>query len=757
MLDKIIPSNARTQTIEYAVNELSKRENLTMNDVREYLDIFTQTKIDTGKKKQVHVTDPDTGEVLETREYPVMEPIAKFYSYRADEKEIYSEALANILANKKFYHELKDDAKVSDILLWAKQNANFIEKEDIISFTYWLFDMILEIRKTCKTGSVDKTKQNAMHLEFNSTTKGSGKSHFIEEIIKQAQMAGIEAKSECKLPEGGFDNTLNETYNLLVGYKERVYQKVDEATMMSIGRHEPYVYTEKMKMSINVPSNAITIGSTNGNPYAKDDRCFRIIRCLPVDYETRMNILQTSTNFLQTFTNDLIRYNTTIYNVPDEKVCNFVSFLKKIYKENNNNIYKQNCNKLQNYKQIPGMSALVDAVNDLTGEYELLDFVSVKGLYKLWEKQTGKHLEGTNKYMSFEKPIAEALNFLYSRKLVSGRGPSDDMKRQYNLFSILDDIRNYDYSEKETTIEGDVIDAMKEWDRLIQLALDFENGNPEPPKEKFLKPTEDKLPDLDGWSFGEKYDAEFTEVNLGQQQVCVNKTKGKTANRTNEGVEGCNYLCECDDISKGEQMDYIEKLPQGVKDSIIWVCDSGGKSIHVVLKTASNCNGKEREYILKKLSDKYFGGHLDMSAKNASRLCRNPNAMRDNGMKQQCLYMNLNPKPLDVSEWKFEIDKKMEEKEEERKLMNSIRFINSSNSSKEYSCNTLDKLKDWYSRKPTDMKADCIAFLEGRLKDWNKGIACVRALRNYGFTDTDIELEGPVNDTWIKQSIKGAR
>lgn len=294
---------------------------------------------------------------------------------------------------------------------------------------------------------------------------------------------------------------------------------------------------------------------------------------------------------------------------------------------------------------------------------------------------------------------------------------------------------------------------MKEWDKMIQFALDFENGNPEPPKEKFLKPTEDVLPDLEGWSFGEKYDKEFTEVNSGQQQVCVNKTKGKTANRTNEGVEGCNYLCECDDISKGEQMEYVEKLPQEVKDAIIWVCDSGGKSIHVVLKTASNCNGKEREYILQKLSDKYFGGHLDMSAKNASRLCRNPNAIRDNGMKQQCLYMNLNPKPLDVSEWKFEIDKKVEEREEERRLYSSMHFINNHPNS-EYCCNTLAKLKDWYNRKPTDIKADCIALLEGRLEDWNKCVGCIRALRNYGFTDEDIRHEGPVNDTWIEAAIK---
>lgn len=37
-----------------------------------------------------------------------------------------------------------------------------------------------------------------------------------------------------------------------------------------------------------------------------------------------------------------------------------------------------------------------------------------------------------------------------------------------------------------------------------------------------------------------------------------------------------------------------------------------------------------------------------------------------------------------------------------------------------------------------------------------RSIACVRELRNFGFTDYEIESEGPYNDKWIKSALKAA-
>lgn len=754
MLEEITVNTARTQSIEHAVSELSKRESVTMTDVREFMDVLVSKKILTGKKAKY--TDPNG----EEHEYEVKAPISDFYSYKADEKEIYSRSLETVLKNKKFFHELKDDVKVSDVLKWAALNANFIDKDDILVFTKWLLNTIVQIKETCKTGSVNKSIQNKTQLEFNSTTKGSGKSHFIEEFIKKTQEMGIEAKYEVPLPEGGFYNSLEESTNLLVGYKERVYQKVDEATMMSIGRHEDYVYVEKGKMAISVPANAITIGSTNGNPYAKDDRCFQIIRCIPTDYATRQQILQTSTNFLQTLQNDVTLYNTRIYNVETAKVCNFVSLLnseENKSKDNNN----ATLNKLQNYK-IPGMAVLQDVVADLITNLDLLSFTSVKGLYKIWEKNTGKHLEGMNKYMSFEKPISEALNFLYSRKLIKGRGPSEDMKRQYDIYSILDDIRTYDASDEERTIDDDVLEAAAEWEKIIKMAEDFEND----PNNKFLKGSNEKLDD--SWTICSKYDKEG-KYNASGDQVCVNKPlEGETKNRTNTRVHQQNFLFECDDIPVKQQVEQIENASQELKDSLLWTCFTGGKSIHAIVHTnlkdedmwteTNEYDTDLRKYIHQKLNEKYFGGKADPSGQNAGRLARAPNAIRQDekhpGEKQLCLQFNMNAKALDVSGL-------VEDYKEEKKLSRTIKELTAKppipeEMRKEPSIHTLEDLKAWNTKAPSKAKQECIEFLEGTLQDWNRGLACVRELRNFGFTDCEIEFEGPANDRWIKAALKAA-
>ena len=46
---KINASNARTQCIEIAVEMLSKRDSITMTDVREFMDDLVSTKIVGGK------------------------------------------------------------------------------------------------------------------------------------------------------------------------------------------------------------------------------------------------------------------------------------------------------------------------------------------------------------------------------------------------------------------------------------------------------------------------------------------------------------------------------------------------------------------------------------------------------------------------------------------------------------------------------------------------------------------------------------
>lgn len=750
-------NNARTQTIEAAVEELSKRDSITMTDVREFLDIFTLRKVPNGKKAKY--TDPNG----EEHEYEVKVPINQVYSYKQDEKEIYTRVLKNVLENRTFFNELKDDVKLTDVLRWAQYNANFVEKDSVAKFVIWFLNTIVELKKACKTGKVDPAKVNGMHLEINSTTKGSGKTTFIHNLIEQAKKVQIPAKAEVELPLGGFDNTLEESSNLLVGYKERVYQKVDEATMMHIGRHEPYTYVEKGKMAISVPSNAITIGSTNGNPYAKDDRCFNVVKCIPTDYESRMEILQTSTNFLQTFENKETIEGVKVLNASTAKVCKFVDLFNLVTKESLKELKSNSDNKtkLQNYK-IPGVDALQDVLLDLTTDLDLLNFVSVKGLYKLWEKQTGKHLEGTQKYMQFEKPIAEALNFLYSRKLVKGKGPSNDMKRQYDIFSILEDIKNYECSDEVRTIEDDVIEAWNEWERIIKLAEDFEDNNPDDngPKIDFDKEINAHVSG-DNRLFNSTF--EYTNekgenaigfnkvenVNKGQEYVTVNEAIDSTKlSRKNEDMHGTNYLLEMDHIPKEEQKELIQKLPKEVKEAIHWICDSGNKSIHTVLVTDTDTNKtREREVVLNFLNKRYFKGHLDMSAKNAGRLGRNPNAIRRNGNKQTLYYYNNNPKPLYV----HNLVEQERAKEEAERLERLYKMTDQKQEHSKFPL-TVETLQ---ARKASAGRDKAIEMLNGTC-DWEGMVSACMYLLATGFERDEIENAVGYDDEWLPNALDTA-
>ena len=454
---EITLQNARTETIETAVQQLSNNENLTITDVRRFLDIFTTKEISTGIIKQFKLPNG------ETTQYEEKKRISDVYKYRGDENEIYIRAIQNALTNKDFRKDLKGETcKLSDVLKWLKKEASFVQKEDITKFVEWVLKSIQDIQNTCKTGKVDTTNQNGMHLVLNSTTKGSGKSTFIHKLIEMAKEAGIEAKDEVKLPEGGFYNTKEEARNLLIGYAERVNQKVDEATIMHFGRREMYDYTEKGKMTVDLPSRAITIGSTNGNPYGRDDRCFRVINCISADYKLR-------TNFLQTLSTSVTPCNICIYKSETSKFVDFVSLFNSEGVDNNKN---KNASKFVTnkfYKQIPGLSLLQDTLSSLSCSLEQLSFVSVKGLAKLYKQSTSQELT-----FNQQKLLAECLNKLYSEKLISVRGPIDDFKRQYDLYSIREDILSYDEDLQERTIEDEIRDAMLEWDRLISLAESLE-------------------------------------------------------------------------------------------------------------------------------------------------------------------------------------------------------------------------------------------------------------------------------------------
>lgn len=652
-----------------------------------------------------------------------------------------------ILNTKDFRVNLDTEIDLRTWLENLRDTAYFLDRESIPKFIEWAYKFTRDIQKSCENGDVDTSNQNGLHLLINSVVQGSGKSTFISNLVDGAKDLGI-AATESRLPAGSFYNNTAEATNLVVGYEESHRDNFDKDVLYHIGRREPYMYNQKGREPIQLQSRALTIGSTNNEPYSMG-RPLVTVHCLPAS-------LQEYQEYFKNFTDKVNQHNTIIYRLQKSSFLDSY-FLSYLFKKNNNDNIK-NKNKIsdsrprnQETKALlafgDGIYLLLDVINAIVDPV-ILSNCSVATLDKCYKRS-----QGTSLTFNQKKLIAETLFNMYSKSIIKKlSSDSNDFYKRFDLYDLYG-IRSEDLVEAEEgkTIQKEIEETYDMWNSYIEdLCNHFSNLK----KETFLKETDKVLPNNSGWSFGERYDKEFSEVNTGQSLVCVNKSKIGKAARTNDSVESYNYLCECDDIDKEQQKAYIEKLPSEVKKAILWVCDSGGKSIHVVIKTSLSCNTKERGYILKKLSDAYFGGHLDMSAKNPGRLCRNPNAIRDNGNRQQCLYMNLDAVPLNILRWKVEINQMLKEEEIERQK----KIVRRDPNQPTPTIHTLQQLKDWNDARPTKCKAECIAFLEGTLQDWNRGIACVRALRIYGFDDFDIEKEAwSPDDKWIKAAIKGAK
>lgn len=238
--------------------------------------------------------------------------------------------------------------------------------------------------------------------------------------------------------------------------------------------------------------------------------------------------------------------------------------------------------------------------------------------------------------------------------------------------------------------------------------------------------------------------------NTNDTQICVNKPLSKRACRKNDEVHKQNFLFECDETSLKRQVQIINALGDNMKKAVLWACYSGGKSIHVVIKTdmPDDATRDERRYVHSQLNSMFFEGKADPSGQNAARLARNPNAVRENGRVQRAFLLN------DDKAVAFSVKHMLNEyREEKRALENKLKRTRT-DTSDIMKTHTLQSLRDWNRYKPSKAKQECIEYLEGNGNDWNRTAAVVRTLYNWGWSVDDILSECRIyNDKWLKSAI----
>lgn len=727
-------------------------------EIQNYISSFVDDyKVDTGK-----------WDTKGDKPQKILKDLVDYYT-KMSVNEIHScqeEILKNI--SKVTYPEVVKSGNQKEALLKilhaCKAFAWNIQADDQVNFLEALFHFFENAKGV-------KKYQEGIYIK--GEVEGGGKSTLIHSIVDPS--VGFLKVKNASWPTGRFADvspfcSANITY--IEDTSNNQKKEIDETKLKAILRKEPVECERKGLDAVEMKSVASLIAAGNVEAPNAKDRNWRIFDVIPVDLKNPDFLESDIWKSICEQTGEIeigkpIHSDFSFFeNFGDFE--NFESFLSKFRKSENDE--KKSTIQTTKYSwftrlqnRLKYLPTILETLNKMKNGPFNFNYISAKQIID-FAKDIGHPLSDEWKLISTLKLLAA--NEVIDK--IKG-GSSNDIYKRFDLKGL----ENLSYEELsgESPVEY-VVESVKDqvknsqdnWEKIIKYFEGNFPGDPEPKKEvtdeefPFKVDKESKLDD--SWTVLDRYDKEGA-YNKDGDQACVNKPlEGECKNREDNRVHKQNYLFECDNISLEEQCKKIWNLPESFRKCILWACKTGGKSIHVVMatNTPDYASSKMRQYIHSRINDMIFDGKADPSTYNAGRIARAPNATRHDKKHpkahQTCYLFNMNAEKLDVSKFV----KEFEEIEEEKKFFYRFKEMNTQAYEKKgEGIHTLEELRKWNESHPSDAKRECIDFLEGNLKDWNRGVACVRELRLFGFSDDEIVFEGPVNDTWIEGAIKYAK
>jgi len=130
---------------------------------------------------------------------------------------------------------------------------------------------------------------------------------------------------------------------------------------------------------------------------------------------------------------------------------------------------------------------------------------------------------------------------------------------------------------------------------------------------------------------------------------------GQELRRKKENMRPTRFVFECDENDITEQRIAINEVYKNFKDNIFSITYSGGKSIHLLIEIAEKDRdevAKDVKWYWKEVSKIIFNDRVkaDEACANITRLTRRPNGLRENGVKQDCYYLNVEAQGFDLTE-----------------------------------------------------------------------------------------------------------
>jgi hypothetical protein len=454
--------NCRTRVIEIATRELANVPDLDIQKVREFLDLISRyvvKEIFTPARIGTHTTYRTVRDYVKNKDI---------------EKEILAKAEELQMNNRNFKSDVLENANVkpSEFLSTLKDMAPFVAKDSIDSFVKWMADVVNDIQNTLKEGRTDPLKVNGLHGQFNSTVQGCGKTTFCNRLVSALNSIGVPAEEEVAFPTGGFENGDAVNKNLFVTFQERgVQTKYNIDYLKKFCRREKYDFSRKYLPTVNLKANAITLGSTNGIPYMENDRTMKIFRCLPFMYD----------DFPQEVKDRCSQGHSdnSLYYLQLSHFYAFYAFYLKNFlslKEEKQNVSSEHSIKIIKVLRGFDISHLLLGLFQEEDDKSIFSSITVTRLSKIYKSHNGTEMTYAQK-----AAISRLLNNLYSHRLIkqTNRTP-DDFYKSYDLFEVSI-LTEDDLNEAiEVTADDELQEAQDYWDKMIEVAKEWEKGNLDP-------------------------------------------------------------------------------------------------------------------------------------------------------------------------------------------------------------------------------------------------------------------------------------
>lgn len=583
-----------------------------------------------------------------------------------------------------------DNKSIKNTMKWVADNFKAISKNDIKSLTQYILKNIAEQQFIAlydthsssyeedlkKYFNCHTTINDAANLIIYSATKGAGKSTSIDNYIKQYKKAGFNTPNYVvNAPTGGF-NVPSEfsEYSLLQLnelHKDTVY---DKTTLMNIGRREYYQYEKKFHTPVQLKAIARWLSSTNDTlPSVFNDRTILTVNTISAAY----NIIKESFGELE------VDPNTNIFKTDVKKLQRLYDLLETFDVDNceletNNkeiNSLLPTLKKLFNDEYLYLLARVTTAltVNVHTGKD---DTFSVASIIRTLNNHDATILDSYYK----ERTLLEIFQKLYSKGIITRANNNSGKYCKYHLGCLLNLTEDLiDGKTEDTSIVDEIKQARQVWDKLIALAEKIDNEFPD---------TTDPTPTDDNDPFDKDYsDEEFTKEDVKATHMFGNdvvnslptvdikedtqfivsaepkKEYIKEIQETGETLSRCKndyyptcFVYEMDETPLEEQEELMKNVVRRIPNNIYSLTYSGSKSFHCLVwikpEDRVHMNSDNFKWYWTEVAKQLFGTRweeLDEADATICRLTRRPGAIRDNGKKQTCLYMNRNVVGLDLT------------------------------------------------------------------------------------------------------------